>query len=98
MISRHLVVSSFSAKLIRSASVASLSFAFLRTYSSACNVYCIVQVAMVFVYQLLLTLFSYSLGPVTPRSTYLFLSEDHVIRCDQNREIAIRTSRPYSTR
>src|SRR5690606_2149908 len=98
MISRHLPASSFSAKLIREASASSFSFAFLRTYSSACSVYCTVHVSLVFGYRLLLTLFSYSLGPVTPRSTYLFLSDDHVMRCDQKREIAMRTSRPYSIR
>ncbi|OPZ55295.1 MAG: hypothetical protein BWY89_01385 [Bacteroidetes bacterium ADurb.BinA012] len=66
--------------------------------SSMSEVYFNVQHARIFVYQLLLTLFSYSFGPVTPSMTYLFFSCDQLVLCAQKREMAISTSRPYSER
>src|SRR5690606_8640963 len=98
MISAHREVSSCSRKFIRDDNSFHLSGEFFLTNSSELSVYCSVHVAMVLVYQLLLTLFSYSFGPVTPSITYLFLSDDQVMRCDQKRDIPINTSRPYSLR
>ncbi len=66
--------------------------------SSISQVYLNVHRARVLVYQLLLTLFSYSLGPVTPRITYWCFSCEKVARCAQKREMAMSTSRPYSAR
>src|SRR5512133_3028496 len=68
------------------------------SHSRVSEVYFRVQCASVFVYQLLLTLFSYSLGPVTPRMTYCSFSWEKLLRCAQKRDIAISTSRPYSER
>ena len=56
------------------------------------------QAAMRLVYQLLLTLFSYSLGPVTPSMTYFCRAPDHVMRCAQKRATDSSTSSPQSAK
>src|SRR5665647_516477 len=71
---------------------------FLRSHASESTVYLSVHRASVLVYQLLLTLFSYSFGPVTPSITYWFFSSDQLHRWAQKREMAMRTSRPYLAR
>src|ERR1035437_3377005 len=46
------------------------------TFCMASTVYSRHHLAIILVYQLLFTLFSYSLGPVTPSRTYFFLTSE----------------------
>src|ERR1041385_362642 len=96
MMSFHFVVSLASSKFVFFAISLKREADCFLTLSIASSVNWRVHAPSVLVYQLLLTLFSYSLGPVTPRITYLFLSFDQLTRCSQKREIPISTSRPNS--
>src|SRR6185437_2233782 len=87
IISLNFAVSTASLKPVLVTNSAYFSGSEALTFLATSMAYCMHHVAILLVYQLLFTLFSYSLGPVTPSMTYCCFSFDQLTRCAQKRAI-----------